>query len=300
MKILFFGHIDSKKPTIDQDIEFSLRKLGHEVVSFDDRKLDMKTFKRMMDEAQKVDLFFYTTGGIILENMGQYQITLDSLDRIKVILSTLKCKKVLWFPFQVMGFFNQFLVEIIPYTTLVFLNDGTWVRRHKYDNVFELHLGLGEKDMELSDKKPTKSMAFVGTIYANRERFLSDLKKKYRDKLKILNNVYGKRFKDLCASTKIIISPTTPYDDFCWSDRIYRVLGSRGFLIHPRFYGLNDEFTEGKHYIAYSTWEELTDAIEHFLSRKHQRERDDISQKGYEKALSYVYSERLKFIFGKL
>ena len=118
----------------------------------------------------------------------------------------------------------------------------------------------------------------------------------------MFNGVWGNDFYDVCQTAKIIVAPQFPEDDFYWSDRIYRVLGAGGFLIHPRLYGLKQEnFENKKHYITYHTWNELVFHLEHFLKPEYDKERRKIAQQGKEFVLKhFTYNQRLKEIFKKI
>ena len=77
------------------------------------------------------------------------------------------------------------------------------------------------------------------------------------------------------------------------------ILGSGGFLIHPRLEGLKEEFTEGKHFAGYKTFVELQEKIDYYL--KNPNERKLIQMAGYKHCIkNYTYQDRVKELLGKI
>ena len=294
LKVLFFGKArlkDSIYTTADEDIKFSLEKMGHKVVFINDEKFDTKD---VIKRGNECDLFFFRTGGVITDNMLNFQLSLTTL---QAILSNLKCKKVFWFSSKVWGISEALMEAIIPMVDYGFLNDDTWIRRHRYTNIFPLHEAAPEQNSQLGNyrKEFDNDIVLVGNIYGMGKLLVDNLKAAYGDKFKIYNDVFGRNFYDLCESTKIIISPNFPFDDFYWSDRPYRVLLARGFLLHPRLEELKHELYDGEHFVSYGSWEELVDLINFWLKPENNRERTKIAQLGRNHVWKkYTYSKRLQ------
>jgi spore maturation protein CgeB len=123
------------------------------------------------------------------------------------------------------------------------------------------------------------------------------MKEVFGDKFKIYNDKYGADFADICESTKIIVSPRPPADDFYWSDRIYKTIANRGFLIHPRLEGLKVEFREKKCFEDYNTFDELVDKIKYWLQPDKFQEKKKIAQHGRNFIENkFNYSNRLREI----
>ena len=123
----------------------------------------------------------------------------------------------------------------------------------------------------------------------------------YGDRFKIYspNSISEKDFADICATSKVLICPRFPSDEFYWTDDIYNVLGAGGFMIHPKLYGLDLE--DGKHYIGYSSWEEFIDAINHFVNPENDKEREQIASDGRKEVIKNCTLEsRLKELISRL
>jgi len=278
MKIAYF---DSREP-IDEDIISALKKLNHKVIPVNDL-----SFK------DSVDLFLFRETVVSTNNLP---IFFDGLIKLGSALATLKCKKALWFTNKVLGLGNDLLETIIPQTTAAFLNDETWIRRHGYKNVFPLHLGANDLPEGRYNKLYDADIVFNGVVYSAMASWLDDLKKIYGNRFQLFN-VSGKEYADLCASAKIIIVSKFLLDDFYWTEQIYQTLALRGFIIHPRTYGL--ELKDGEHYISYNSFVELVDAINWF--QKYAAYRDGIASEGRKEVLkNFTYKNRLKFLLSKI
>jgi len=224
------------------------------------------------------------------------------LTRLDLILSQFKGKKVCWFLDKVWSYANAFIAKILPRVDYIFVNDETWLRAFNTDKIFPLHAGCGKK-REGSEMKELKSdIVFIGRISGQRERFISEMKKRYGRRFKYYDNIWKEDFNNLCQSAKVIVLPRWPFDDFFWSDAIYRILSAGGFLIHPRLYGLQQEgFVEGAHYIAYASAKELSDAIEFWTKDKYKKDRKELAKQGRDFVLDkFTYKKRLEEIFKKI
>ena len=285
MTILYFANINEPKYRFTKDIESSLKKMGYKVETIDDRNFNIQ---ELMEKVNEFDLFLFHQGGIYTDNEINYSI---SLERLKQMLAGIKCKKVCWF-FEKGWFLNdRTLEEIIPLTDFVFLNDGSWVRRHKYENVFELHTGVGKVYQGKPRKEYKSDIVFYGEVFGFRKPFIEMLKQEYGSRFKIFNNVYGQDLADLIASAKIVFSPVQPNDEFYWDNRIYQILGHGGLAVYPKLYGLGEEgFISGKHYIGYKRAHELKSIIQDILGKDN----DKIKKEGQRFVKRFNYANRIK------
>lgn len=287
MKILFL----KSKTRIDDDIEIALKNLGHKVMipkEFDFKKILGKSYKN-------ADLFFFTRG--LVETTVPFDFY-NTLKRLQILLQNIECKKVFWFTDKVIWLSEEWMEGIIPFVDYGFLNDDTWVRRHSFDNISPLHLGVQDIEKGKFKKEYESEIAFNGSIHGPRVGFAEGFKKLHGDKFKIYN-VQGKEFADLCASVKILIAPRFPTDEFYWSDRIYKTLATGGFIIYPKLYGM--DLVDGKHYIGYNSWDECIDAVNHFIKPENEKERKKIAEQGREEVIKkYTFEKRLKELFSKI
>lgn len=295
MKIIYLANLTSKleQHKNTNDILYALKKLGHDVTVIDDQNFTEEDIFKVKDP----DLFLFHKGGMIDEDGQGVDF---HIQRLIGILAKLKCRKVFWFLDKVWDERVRYIYQIMPFVDAGFMTDGTFIRRHNYHKLYDLKQGFRNHDDGYGDyqKKYDCDIAHIGTIYGARKPFIAALSREYGDRFRPYTNIWDRDFFDLCESAKIIVASKYPADDFYWSDRIYTVLGARGFLIHPRLHGLKKEFVEGKHYIGYACWEELVSSINYFLDPKMDHLRTRIAQEGSDHVRSnYTYLDRLKKMF---
>lgn len=294
MKITYFADFSKEnKLKREDDILEALKKLGNEVLPINEKDFDIKV---LIEEANKGDVFFFHTGGIDVSNFVAFQM---SLMRLETILKNIHKKKVFWFFNKVIGMGENYIETIMPMVDYGFLNDDTWIRRHKYTNLYPMHLAYGEQAKTFGNykKEYDHDIVFIGNVYKSRIPFMDSMKEEFGDRFKIYNDKFGNDFFDMCESAKIVVSPKSPFDDFYWSDRIYRTLVARGFLIHPRLEGLKEEFRQKQVFEMYNSWDELVDKIKFWLLPQNNNKRRDIAQTGRNFVTEkFSFSNRLREI----
>jgi hypothetical protein len=287
MKILYLANFENKgSDKTEKHIKHAFEELGHKVIPIDENDTSG------LLNHQDADMFLFHKAGVgrIMDLTGFAQI-----------LCHMTPKKVAWYFDKVEGERNKYVETCAMYADHLFLTDDTWRRRRKYENVHCLRQGIGSEDYRVGKKREEYEcdIAFVGSIYGEREKWARQLKTVYGDKIKFFNNVFNEDLYDLCASAKIILAPKYPSNDFYWSSRIYMILGSGGFLIHPDLYGLKDEFVEGKHFAGYRNNKEMIMTIEYFL--QNEKERKQIQKQGQEHCLKVAtYKKRVEEMLNKV
>jgi hypothetical protein len=197
-------------------------------------------------------------------------------------LASLPMPKVCWYFDKVWNGRDEWIRKITPLCTKVFMTDGTWAAASGLANVEVLRQGIGDRDATLGKNLPhvyPASVAFTGSCYGARAQWAARLKARYGSGFRIFNDVFNRDLYDLCASVPIIVAPPYPSDDGYWSNRIYLILGSGGFLVHPRLAGLASELEEGVHFAGYASDAELFETIDYYL--RNGDERDKIAAAGY-------------------
>lgn len=290
MKVLYLGNFENKfSDSTEKHISYAFKKLGHEVIEVDEHDFDIEKII-----SQKPDLFLFHKGG---------QNADVPVEKLIELLNRLTCKKVMWY-------FDKFWKGreawgdlVIPFCDYAFVTDGSYMRRRNFKNVYYLNQGIGNEDMSLGTLKEhlKVDIAFTGTVYGEREAFTKALKEVYGDKFRVFNSSFGRNLYDLAASVKIFIAPKHPSDDHYWSSRVYMILGSGGFLLHPKLEGLKQEFKDGEHLVMYRNGKELREKIDYYL--EHEEEREKIRMAGYKyvtENLTYQHriEQMLKQIYG--
>ena len=293
MKIIFLRHID--KESLDEEVEYSLIKLGHKVISIDDEKFEPDD---VIKQANESDLFLFRTGGVSTDSQVDFY---NDIVRLQYMLNGIKTKKVFWFLDAVVGLGITWMQQIIPMVDYGFLNDDTFLRRNVIENCFPLHLGCTDRKIPKGNINPKYKgeIAFCGAIYLEQDPWLTGLKQEYGKRFKIYKDLDGQEFADLCASNKVVVSQRIPNTDFFWSDKLYKTLANGGLLVYPRLEGQLDEgFRNGVQYVNYSMFEECVAAINYFLEEKNEEARQNVIKAGKEFVLDYYkFSDRLEELF---
>ena len=278
MKIKYLGNFDNPySDSTEKHIKYALEMRGHKVKTFDEKSFNMEDLVNY-----KADIFLFHKGGV-------------DADSLINILSNITCKKVMWYFDKVWKERIGWMELVVPFVDYAFQTDETWTKRHTYKNVHVLRQGIGNEDTSLGTPKDKYKcdIAFLGSLYGERQKFADALTAVYGSKFKVFNNVFNRDLYDLCASAKIIVAPMFPQDDFYWSSRVYMTTGSGGFMIHPRFEALKEEFEDGKHIVTYKYGKELKEKIDYYL--EHEDERKAIQKAGYEHCIeNYTYFDRVK------
>jgi len=275
----------------DKDILFSLKKYG-KVRAVDIRKFDLR---KEVKKSLKTDLFLFHG------QMGNFdeQTFNFVLDNLSLFLSGINGKKFLWFFNKIWLDNMKVILKFYDVCDRIYVSDGTWLKRFKTDRIKFLPPACSEKRIRGKFRKEMKcDIALFGGVYGNREKQYDFLKKKFGGRLKLFRELDNRELADLCQSAKIIVFWREPYDDFFFSKDFYRALSYKGFCLHPRFQGLEEQgFKDGIHYVSYHTDKELEEAIKIFLDKKTERLRKRIAEQGQRLVITnHNYKERLKEI----
>jgi len=290
MKILYFAnHNNTGSDNTEKHIKFAFEKQGHQVVCIDELNFSKN---EVINANKDADLFLFHKGGVK-----------DGLSFMKLIdiLGYVTCPKVCWYFDKVWGDREAVMENLLPYIDKLYITDETWLRRNKVENAEVLRQGIGTEDTSLGQEKEElkTEIAFVGTIYGDRIEFVRRLKEKYGEKFRVFGNIFNRDLYDLCASTKIVIAPDSPGDDFYWSSRVYMITGSGGFLLHPRYEGLKSEFEDKKEIAYYKDFADLCEKIDFYLVNAPKRKK--IQKAGYEKCIKeFNYEKRCETLLNNL
>jgi hypothetical protein len=293
MKILYLCNLkDNNVP--DKDILFSLKKRG-EVKVHDSKMMDMKKIGK---DAAEADLFLFHAD-IGNEDIGMQFLILE---RMKLILQMCTGKKVLWYLDKIVGNKVNIMIDLYSQVDYIFVNDETWVKRFVSDKMFPLHCGAPEKSM--AGKLVPEllcDIALIGNVYGERENEISFIKERFGSRVKIFTDKFGKDFANVVKSAKVVLDYSYPFDDFYWSDRIYKVSACGGVFITQRTQGLTDEgFEDGKHYFNYFKEAEVVALLETLLDKRGAKIRKQISAEAKAFVKSKTYGHRLDIILNKI
>lgn len=288
MKIAYWGNVRNiPRPTQDQEILKALKKVA-EVKFFDIKKFNMG---RLVKEANECDLFLFHA-----QIPTQDQVTaMLMVERIQVVLQSIKCKKALWFMEKVWLGKADIIEKLMPYVDYAFFVDETWVRRMN-EKIYPLHPAAPVRSTR-GKYRPELAcdVAYIGQIYGYREKEYEFLKEHFGDGIKVFDGMFGKDLADLCKSAKVLVVPGFPFDDFFWSDRIYTFLSYGGFVVHRRTHGLKEEgFEDGVHYFDYEKDSDFLALLSTVLDKDFDRVRRKIAKQGRFFVGAHTYKERIQ------
>ena len=279
MRIVYFAnHQNTGSDDTEGHIAHALQKLGHEVV-----RVSEKNPQNIPDSA---DWFLFHKGG----------------PNIQSALTRVKYKKVCWYFDKVWNDRVFWMQQMIPRVDLMCMTDKTWADHNPSKNIRIIRQGIGDRNVGRGrkDQKFEGKIVFLGSEYGERRVWIRELTKRYgANQFRAVNNVFNRDLYDLCETVPIIVAPEYPGDDNYWSSRIYMVLGSGGFLIHPRFEGLKEEYKDGVHYVGYRGMDEMFEKIDQYL--KDEKGREKIRLAGYKKTIKdFTYTTRTEALVKEL
>ena len=101
-----------------------------------------------------------------------------------------------------------------------------------------------------------------------------------------LAEVYPEQYRDICASTRIVLGIDPRSDVSCYfSNRTWLTLGCGGFLLTRYVPGLEEFFTNHEHLVWFESHEQALELVDHYLARDDERER--IARSGCEYVHAY-------------
>lgn len=165
------------------------------------------------------------------------------------------------------------------YADILLTTDGGHQRefdRRGYNHAV-LRQGIHEPDHVFYAPEPAHDVAFVGGTgrgyYAGRNDLVDWLRKTYEGRFIHHTNTKGLSLNEKLAKVKVVVGDSYPSPNY-WSNRVYEITGRGGFLLHPSTKGLNDEFTDSRHYIEYSrgNFGHLKQLIDHWVREDDHRE----------------------------
>lgn len=202
-------------------------------------------------------------------------------------------KKVCWYFDKVdFGHANRekYIRKVLEEADFLFLTDGTWAANNPNPKMHILRQGIGDPAPGTKEDKEVK-IAFAGSPYGPRLKWAADLEVRYGKQFRVYRNQHNRQLNDLCASIPIFVAPKFPSDDYYWSNRVYLLVGSGAFLIHPRLKGLEEEW--GDLLVYYDSDEDMYEKIQYYLD--HPKEREEKRKRAYKHCVKhFTYKNRVE------
>ncbi|PIV63925.1 MAG: hypothetical protein COS11_04820 [bacterium (Candidatus Ratteibacteria) CG01_land_8_20_14_3_00_40_19] len=326
MKILFSGYHNPNFITITEYIEEAIRKLGYQLISFDDRKfiipgrlrkkfyflhtLDLKRINGNLTKIarkEKPEIYIETGGYQIfpasiraIKKMG-IKTGLWTIDPIREDDPRLKIE----FAYDFVFCGGTEMVEVLKGKEI---ENGPFWLPFACDPDFHKRVEVNQEER----KKYGSDICFVGSFYPNRAEILekitdfnlkvwgpgwnnlsfdSPLKKLAKE-----SQLKPEEWRKIYSSSKIILA--IHYQDGkipCYqaSPKVYEALACKSFLLVDNQKDVKSLFEDGKHLTIFKDIKDLREKIKYYLI--HPEERERIAQEGYREVIQkHTYLHRIK------
>jgi len=282
MKILFVAVFSYNSTNVSQADGF--RKNGCEVIEFNYREIAGKVGNHERDkqlvalcEVEKPDAVVFSKCNEI------YSWVVDECNK--------HSKTVLWYMDPLNGNFNYALQEKIKLCTYTFCALQEPLREAKKiggDKVFFLHEGYDHTSNYPVDIQYRYNYSFIGDARGNRKKYVDALK------IPLIQNAYGKEHSEAVCSTKINLN----FTEGGTSDRTYKVLASKGFLLTEPWNGMENDFIVSEDLDIFTNIDELRNKIDFYL--KNDDKRLKIAEHGYQTVQKFDRINWAKEIINKI
>jgi len=238
----FIGNFEAPFST-ENDRMWSFNKLGHDVIAFQESKVDVETIR---EHLPKLDMLMYShTHGWEIKGLIEL---FKECKKLNIPTVSVHLDRWAWLERE-----KDVGKEATWFTEFMFMADGSpeGVELYKEAGVkkwFYLKPGVIERDCYMAAPDPVKfphEIIFVGSKgyhpeYPFRPKLVEFLEKTYGDRFGHyggdgLGTIRGHDLNVLYASAKIVVGDTCFGDrPKYWSDRVTETIGRGGFLLHPK------------------------------------------------------------------
>lgn len=266
MKILFVGVFNERSTNVSQVA--SLRNQGSTVDSFDYRIVREKYSNEQMQKA-------------IVYGAGMCDLVLFSkcnrVDSWVVDECNKKTKTALWYMDPLNGNFDSELIDKIKKCNYTFCAlNKPYLEAMKYSsNVHFIHEGFNS-DVDFPTaldvvKKPYK-VAFIGNLTGERKKYHQEIG------FKNFTDCFGLDHSKTVGKSKINLN-FVQNDSGC-SDRVYKILAAKGFLLTQPWPGMEKDFTPDKDLVVFNGIGDLINKIDTWSSPDAEFNRMKIAEHG--------------------
>ena len=281
MKILFVGVFDREGKSTNTSQILSFKNLGHHVIGYNYRQKAAAVGNESRDKdlistvkSLNFDLVVYSKCNVV---------TIQTFEEINKLAKT-----CLWFMDPLSSYDNEMRTK----TALVdyFCCDKENVLKEaKLINYNSFHVceGFDENVDKPLNVEKEYDISFIGNIYGSRQSII----KKVSHSVKLISNAYGTRHAEEVSRTRINLNICTADGA---SDRVYKILAAKGFLLTDDWEGREEAFTDGKDLVIYENINDLNEKITYYL--ENPEEAVKIAESGYDCVQKYSRMEWAKKI----
>jgi spore maturation protein CgeB len=281
MKILFVGVFDKQGRSTNNSQILAIKKLGHNVVGYNYREKALEISAAARDKHLL---------NIVREN--NFDLVLFSKCNV-ISLETFRsigkhAKTCLWFMDPLVSYNEEMrnktaVVDYICCDKKNVLEEALKINH----NSFHIYEGYNQDVDKPREEEKEYDISFIGNIYGNRQQFFEGI----IHPIKIISNAYGFNHAAAVSKTKINLNVCTSDGA---SDRVYKILAAKGFLLTDDWEGREKAFTSGKDLVIYKDIDDLNEKIAYYL--ENPEEAAKIAENGYKSVQKYNRLEWAKKI----
>ena len=266
MKILFIGVFDREGKSTNLSQLMAFKKIGYEIAGYNYRQKAALIGNENRDKDlisvvkdRDFDLVVYSKCNVV------------SLTTFKEINKL--AKTCLWFMDPLVTYDQEMrdktaLVDYFCCDKENVLKEASRINKNSF-HVCEGFDHIVDKPHNLDKCYDT---SFIGNAYGNRANILGKLNKP----VKVISNAFGNKHSIEVSKSKINLNFCTANGA---SDRVYKILAAKGFLLTDDWIGRSQDFIDGEHCVIFNDIEDLNKKIDYYLNNPEEAE--SIASAGY-------------------
>lgn len=265
-KILFVGVFDRNKKSTNTSQLISFKKLGHDIVGYNYRQKAQQIGSKERDTHLINEIKNNNYDLIVFSKCND--LSCRVFKEIKGVSKT-----CLWFMDSIVNYDKDMMlktsmVDYVCCDKMNVLEESIKINK----KTFLVHEGFDESVDKPHILEKEFDITFIGSIYGNRLSVINKILKGVSS----FNGVYGVDHAKIVSKSKINLNFCTGNDA---SDRVYKIMAAKGFLISDNWNGREDIFENGVDLVIYNDIKDLNEKIDYYLHNDEEREK--IALNGY-------------------
>jgi len=258
-KILFVAVFTPDSTNVPQAQGF--RNIGYDVIEFDYRK--NTNWDEIPEICRKQDIEF-----VIFSKCNEIPIH-------TVRLCKPHTKVILWYMDPMNGNYCTSLIQKAEISNYIFvaLTEPYKALKEINNNTYFLQEGFNAELDKPMNVPYLYDVSFIGNLRQHRAKYCEIANKHW--KFKNITDAYREKHAIAVGNTKINLNFTHGGT----SDRTYKVLAAKGFLLTESWDGMENDFQDGIDLVTFEGEKDFIDKINYYLT--YENERDRIREHGY-------------------
>ena len=272
MKVLFVGVFDTNRKSTNTSQLVSFKRLGHEVCGY-----NYKAKGALLGTAERDKHLVATiaAGAFDLVVFSKCNFLSDNV----FVESGKHAKTCLWFMDPITTYSENMKRKTGLVDYFCCDKESVLLVAQKINlNSFHVHEGF-DSDVDEPCEVPSEyDVSFIGNLYGARALLLNQI----NVPVKVINGVYGKEHAKEVSKSRINLNFCTDNDA---SDRVYKILATKGFLLSNDWYKRDKYFINGEDCVIFKDIKDLNKKIEYYLQNPELRKK--IANSGFKKVQQF-------------